>query len=81
MHKTIVQYFLQQRIAARSEGSFGRLLPANSGPSSLAALVKVESSVLSDSNTNMMFVIWNRPVSHKACFSAPEMGAWLCMKA
>lgn len=35
--------------------------PANSGPSSLAALVKVESRVLSDSKMKMMFVTEKRP--------------------
>ncbi len=35
--------------------------PANSGPRSLAALVKVESRVLRDSNTKMMLVVANRP--------------------
>lgn len=35
--------------------------PANSGPSSLAALVKVESSVLSDSKMNIILVIEKSP--------------------
>ena len=35
--------------------------PANSGPSSLAALVNVESRVLRDSNTKMMLVMANKP--------------------
>jgi hypothetical protein len=41
--------------------------PANSGPSSLAALVNVESSVLSDSKINMMLVIEYSPahIHHK----------------
>ena len=35
--------------------------PANSGPSSFAALVNVESRVLRDSNTKMMLVTAKRP--------------------
>ena len=35
--------------------------PANSGPSSFAALVNVESRVLRDSKTKMMLVTANRP--------------------